>query len=181
MRGEAPYFLDDDDVVLMHGLATAWRLPGGFRPWVFVSVPEPFGTQHPDIVASEIAFYAPAKALFAGRISAADLAARLIFRDAVPTTSSCMLKRAVFESIGGFDESLTVAEDLDFYSRAIAQSGYVYGANAIARRRVGQASLIAQTEREQLNQAYAQMRAGFRLRQGLLNYVKYRMRHGLHV
>jgi hypothetical protein len=90
-----------------------------------------------------------------------------------------MIKRGTFTAIAGFDESIALAEDVDFYSRAIALHGYALTHRPFARRRVGQPSMIAQSRRETLHQSYLQMRQGFRKRHGTLAYLAYRVKHKL--
>lgn len=176
--GSVLYFLDDDDLVQTDALAGAFAELQQSRSGVLISIPEPFG-EVPDKVRSEVAFFDRARTKLALMPSSVSLAAHLIFRDSLVTCSACLIKRTTFAAIGGFDESIPLAEDVDFYSRAIAADGYVLTDRRFARRRVGQPSMIAQPNRDELDDSYSQMREGFRKRNGTLAYFMYRVKHKL--
>jgi glycosyltransferase involved in cell wall biosynthesis len=176
--GSVLYFLDDDDVVIADALPGAFAELQHSHSGVLISIPEPFG-EFAEKVKSETAFFQRARDKLVLMPSSTNLAAHLIFRDSLVTCSACMIKRGTFTAIAGFDESIALAEDVDFYSRAIALDGYVLTHRPFARRRVGQPSMIAQSRRETLHQSYLQMRQGFRKRHGTLAYLAYRVKHKL--
>jgi glycosyltransferase involved in cell wall biosynthesis len=50
--------------------------------------------------------------------------------------STAMVRRSVFEDVGGFDESLRTAEDIDFFLRAARRTGIALVDKALVRYRV---------------------------------------------
>jgi glycosyltransferase involved in cell wall biosynthesis len=176
--GAVLYFHDDDDMVITDALPGAFAEFQQSRSGVLICIPEPFGGP-PDKVENEIAFFSRARDKLVRTPSSANLSAHLIFSDSLVTCSACMIKRGTFTAIGGFDESIALAEDVDFYSRAIAVDGYVFTHRPFARRRVGQPSLIADAKREVLDQSYSQIRQSFRKRRGTVAYFAYRAKHML--
>jgi GT2 family glycosyltransferase len=175
-KGSVLFFLDDDDEVVMPALEEAYAKLQASTAGVLVTTPTPFG-DIPSKVEWEIAYFAKGRAFLERNPPAADLAARLIFSDAVFVCSSCLIKRSAYLPTGGFDETLAISEDIDFYARAIMVSGYLYYPSSITRRRVGQSSLIANAKVDVLQDCYFRMRRSFRRRHGMLPYLKYRLKY----
>lgn len=175
-KGSVLFFLDDDDEVVMPALQDAYAKLQESRVGVLVTTPTPFG-DIPSKVDDETAYFAKGRAFLERNPPAADLSARLIFSNAVFVCSSCLIKRSAYVPTGGFDESLAISEDIDFYARAIMASGYIYYPSSITRRRVGQSSLIANAKADVLQDCYFRMRRSFRRRHGMLPYLKYRLKY----
>jgi len=175
-RGTVLFFLDDDDEVIMPALEDAYTKLTQSSVGVLTSVPEPFGDVSSK-VRDETAYFTKARTFLAREPPAVDLSARLVFGDAVLTCSSCLIKRSAYVPTGGFDETLALSEDVDFYARAIMASGYIFYPTPITRRRVGQSSLIADAKVAVLDDCYFRMRRSFRRRHGMLPYLKYRLKY----
>lgn len=168
--GAVLYFLDDDDLAIPEALPAAYSMLCQAPQGVLLTLPQPVGVLA-DKVASEVAYYDKAWKVLQRKPSAKEVEARLTFVSSFVVPSACLIKRSVFASVGGFDETFAFFEDVDFFAKAIASDGYVLGTTPIVRRRVGHSSLIADANSDALRRSYVQLRRGFRARRGALAYL----------
>ena len=176
--GAVLYFLDDDDLVVPEALPGAYAMLCRAPQGVLLTLPRPFGANDAK-VQSEIAYYERAKKVLGRAPSAFEVDARLTFTSSFVVPSACLIKRSVFEKVGGFPEDFAFCEDVDLFAKAIASDGYIFGDLTLVQRRVGHSSLIAEAKTEALRRSYFQLRQGFRARRGtlayLINRIKYRL------
>jgi GT2 family glycosyltransferase len=141
-RGRYLYFLDDDDHVFEGALrdmvAALDARPdlGVVLGWVV-----PFGSD---------SYWLDNKSQYFQR--AARIAATLsrniwfstyiLFRGTLMVNSACMIRRECFAPLGGFDASIPVYEDVDFWMRAVRRYGHRYLSRSVLHYRVGQPSLM---------------------------------------
>jgi glycosyltransferase involved in cell wall biosynthesis len=141
-RGRYLYFLDDDDHVFEGalrdlsaaldvrpdlGVALGWVVPFGSDPYWLQDKSEYFER--------------------AGRIGATLdrniwFSAHILFRGTLMVNSACMVRRSCFAPLGGFDASIPVYEDVDFWMRAVRRYGHLYLSRPVLHYRVGQPSLM---------------------------------------
>lgn len=128
-RGTFVHFLDDDDRVspgAHRAMLDAFE-KNPRRGVVFGRI-EPFGTDA-KAVAEEVAFFRDGarRAAIAMRTrSRRWMAANLLFYNTPLVNSACMIRRECVEALGGYDVSVPVLEDVEFYSRAIRRFGAVF-------------------------------------------------------
>jgi glycosyltransferase involved in cell wall biosynthesis len=170
-RGRFIHFLDDDDRVAAGAYRDAIeafeRNPD--RGVVFGRI-EPFGS-----VASAVEHE---RAVFRVSTRRARRLARLGSRRclvanqlyASPTlfvNSACLIRAGHVAQLGGYDERITVMEDVDFYTRAIREFGFVFLDRVLVEYRTGDPSIMQNlTDGRGVDDAYGVM------------YRKYRESHG---
>jgi GT2 family glycosyltransferase len=168
--GRFVHFLDDDDRVV----AGAYRRMIGAleaapdRGVVFGRI-TPFGDDA-DALAREQRVFATAarRGRRLGRLGSPFLyAAHQLF--AAPTmfvNSACLARRDAVVAVGGYDEALTVMEDVDFYTRAIRAAGAVFLDEPVLEYRTGAPSLMSGYLGKSTAEAFRHM------------YSKYAREHG---
>ena len=146
--GKVLYFLDDDDRLLPDGLqnAVATMLQGEKR--VLYCMPKPFGDKA-SAVAEELLYFqkrvsAAAACSFGSRFA---LTARMLFNRTFLVCSSCLIRHEAFDALGGFNCTIPLCEDVQFYTRAIRTYGAVFFSLPFLERRVTATSLIHQDEK----------------------------------
>jgi len=93
--------------------------------------------------------------------------ARLLFRTTFLVNSACMIRRACLDELGGYDPTIPVCEDVEFYLRAIRRFGGIFVDQPVLHYRTGASSLM-----HDLNGSAA-VAESYRLM-----YDKYRREHG---
>jgi glycosyltransferase involved in cell wall biosynthesis len=141
-RGRYIYFLDDDDRMQAGSLATLVEAldakPGAGMAFGLVT---PFGDDA--VKLQEQADYFRRAAIRASRLhSAQQLAACLVYCNPVLINSACIARRTVFEKVGGFDDSIPVCEDADFWARMALASDYLFIRKSLVEYRTGASSLM---------------------------------------
>ena len=142
-RGRFIHFLDDDDVLVPGALAALMRLADASTPhraMVFGQV-EPFG-DNPQVLLAQRAHFSWAIRIASRLKYRWQLAASLVYCPAVLINSACLARRSAFEAIGGFDTSIPVCEDADFWSRMALQGGFAHLDQVVVRYRTGAPSLM---------------------------------------
>lgn len=83
-----------------------------------------------------------------------------------------MIRRSVARGLGGYDPTLAVYEDVDFFCRGILQYGHDFVDAPVLRYSTGLPSIIHDLDDEvaAIAEAYAQIHAGVRQRHGTLRY-----------
>jgi glycosyltransferase involved in cell wall biosynthesis len=168
--GRVVHFLDDDDRVD----------PGAYRQVMaaFDASPQtavvvgrvtPFGDDV-DVVAQERRVFATAarRARLLSRVGSRFLcAAHQLF--ASPTlliNSACVVRREVIARIDGYDEDMRVMEDIDFYTRAIREGGFVFLDRQFVGYRTGAPSIMSGPAGKSVKPSFDRM------------YEKYAAAHG---
>ena len=167
------HFLDDDDLVPPGHYAAA-RAAFAARPGigaVFGTI-APFGEDAGEI-ANQRVYFARARRT---ATSCARLGHRWAFTAAMlfgPTMLVCsagMVRRKQVDAIGGFDPSLPLVEDVDFYLRAIRQGGVQFLDRPALKYRVGP-SLMRQPNRDKMIlESYRLLHARYREQHGAIEF-----------
>lgn len=171
----APYlhFLDDDDRVAPGAYRAALEAFATYpkRGVVFGRV-EPFGENPGDLEHERRVFARAARcARLYGRSGSRLLPFAHTYFTPTPlfVNSACLVRREVVGAVGGYDPDLPVCEDLDFYTRAMRASGYVFLDQVVLEYRIGAGSLM-HAHRAGSDTVSAAARR---------SYAKYRAAHGL--
>ena len=169
--GDIVHFLDDDDIVPSGYYADALK---AFQQNPEIGVVfgriEPFGSG--EIWAEQIYFdkaFARASRLQALGLSVA-FAATMFFQPTLLVCSAAMIRRGCLLSLGGFDADPPVAEDVDFYARAIRRYGaYVVNRTSI-RYRIGPSMMHQPNRQGVIAGSYVVMHARYRRERGAFDY-----------
>lgn len=141
-QGRYLHFLDDDDLLadealrdLVHALERR-RDCGVAVGWVV-----PFGD---DLrwLNDKVQYFTRAARVAASTKNSLWTVAHVLFRGTLFVNSACMIRREFFEPLGGFDPSIPVYEDVDFWMRAIRRYGHVYVDRPVLHYRTGRPSLM---------------------------------------
>jgi len=164
-RGELVHFLDDDDMVPAGYYDRARDAFADGATGVVFGVVEPFGDDD-GVVDAERRYFTAARhrALRCARLGVRwGVTAGLLFRPAMLVCGAGMVRRAHLPALGGFDEAVAIAEDVDFYMRATRLAGARFIDATALRYRIwpslmhkpGNGAVIASSYR----QTYARYRA----------------------
>jgi glycosyltransferase involved in cell wall biosynthesis len=171
-RGRFLHFLDDDDRVV----SGAYRLLADAldaHPDVGVAfgVVVPFGEDAAK-VREERAFFERARAR-ARRCHGVRVAflAELLFNETILVNSACMIRRSCVSALGGYDETLSTFEDVEFYARAIHAHGAVFVDAPVLERRVGPSLVHDLPDGAPIAATYRRMHATFRSAMGPRSFV----------
>jgi glycosyltransferase involved in cell wall biosynthesis len=175
-KGRYVCFLDDDDQVL----------PGCFRSMtsaldanravgVAVGTVVSFGSNAEILRVNES--WAKRAARLAARTSGSPrlAAAALLFSDSF--TSACLIRREHVAALGGYDATIPLYEDVEFYARAIRTFGHVFVDHPMLYRRTGERSLThdARDNGSGIRQGYAIMHHKYRRDHGAVEYTALRV------
>ena len=139
--GRFLYFLDDDDHVMPGALAgLVAALDSRKHLGVAFGHVVPFG-DNPDALQEKSAYFQRAAAV-ARRANSLRAVATILFRGTLYVNSACMIRRECFAPLGGYDPSIPVYEDVEFYMRAIRQYGHVFVDIPVLHYRTGAPSLM---------------------------------------
>ena len=154
--GRFLYFLDDDDILEPDALAQMLRAvqAGAGKAMAFGQV-TPFGDD-PAVLRQQQEHFDWARKMAARVRYPWQLAASMVYCPAILINSACIARRAAFEQIGGYDTSIAVCEDADFWSRMAMQGGFAYLDRPIVRYRTGAPSLMHDLVRDdpKLHESY---------------------------
>jgi glycosyltransferase involved in cell wall biosynthesis len=145
-RGRYVHFLDDDDRAapgVYREIAAAFR--GHPSSGVVIGQVRPFGSS-PEAVERESALFT----ISARRARRLHLlgwktwvaAYQLFCSPTLLVCSACIIRREHLAPLGGFDESVRVMEDVEFYVRAIRTFGSTYLDRPLVEYRTGAPSLM---------------------------------------
>jgi glycosyltransferase involved in cell wall biosynthesis len=173
--GEFVHFLDDDDRVIAGAYSKLVKaLRDHPKVGVAFGVVKPFGN-NPQVLAEQTAYFKNAafRARWAHRIGSRRLmVANMLFKPTVLVNSACLLRRSCIEPLGGYDEDLTVFEDVDFHLRAIRRFGCVFVDAPVLEYRTGAPSIMHDMQgRERGNTAYKQIQRHYRQDHGAAEFV----------
>ncbi|MCP3097521.1 glycosyltransferase [Myxococcus sp. K15C18031901] len=140
--GRYLHFLDDDDMLAegaLHAMVSALDA----RPDAGVAVGwvVPFGDDA-DWLKDKSEYFQWAAKVGASTPNSAWTVAHILFRGTLYVNSACMIRREHFAPLGGFDATIPVYEDVDFYLRGIRAYGHVYVDRPILHYRTGRPSLM---------------------------------------
>ena len=141
-RGRYVHCLDDDDRLADGALAAMVRALDA-RPDAGVAIGwvVPFGDD-PAWLQDKRDYFERAAKIAAAMPSRMKTVATILFRGTLMVNSACMIRREHFEALGGYDASIPVYEDIEFYLRAIRRYGHVYVDRPILHYRTGAPSLM---------------------------------------
>jgi GT2 family glycosyltransferase len=171
-RGRYVHFLDDDDR-LADGASKALVAALDARPDAGVAVGwvVPFGDD-PVALEEKRSYFARAAKIGASTPSSLRTVATIMFKGTIMVNSACMIRRELVEPLGGFDPSIPVYEDVEFYMRAIRRYGHVYVDRPVLEYRTGAPSLMhnLKGDNAKVEEAYAIMGRKYREEHGVLEF-----------
>lgn len=171
-RGRYLHFLDDDDMVA-DGAYAALVAQADLRPGVGVAYGwvVPFG-EDSEWLHNKASYFARAGAIAAATEESMWTVAHILFCGTLMVNSACLIRRELFESLGGFDPAIAVYEDVDFWMRAIRRYGHVYVNRPVLLYRTGRPSLMHNLGKDNslVLESVRIMHAKYRQEYGLLEY-----------
>jgi glycosyltransferase involved in cell wall biosynthesis len=170
-RGEFTYFLDDDDELEPGALAAmSEALREHPKAGVAVGGIRPVG-RNPEVLERESQYFARGEKILRSLRHRLLLVATMLFRPTPFVNSAGMVRRSIALAIGGYAVDIPRCEDVEFYLRAIRESGYVFVDRPVVRYSTGEASLMhSATDDALLNRSYARIHARYQDRYGFAEY-----------
>ena len=172
-KGRYLYFLDDDDHVydgalrdLVAALDARPEL-GVALGWVV-----PFSSDA-YWLGNKSAYFERAAKIAAALTRNIWFSTYILFRGTLMVNSACMIRREYFEPLGGFDATIPVYEDVDFWMRAVRRYGHLYLSRPVLHYRVGKPSLmhnLGKSPELEVLKSYAMMHRKYIREHGLLEY-----------
>jgi GT2 family glycosyltransferase len=160
------HFLDDDDRLTKGALAALVGALERTGRGVAFGYVVPFGDDEA-VLARQQAYFRSARASAQRRMSRFDTSASLLFHETLLVNSVCIVRRDCFERIGGYDPNVLRCEDVDFYLRAIRDSGFAYVDRPVLEYRTGQPSLMHDlTDNSKVVASYRVIHAKYRAAHG---------------
>ncbi len=180
-QGRFVHFLDDDDIV-PEGHYAAVKTAFFAHPDVGVVFGEiePFGDASAEQMRHEQEFFAAAaqRAVRCGRFGPKwAFTGRMMFDGLLLVTGAGVVRRACLKAIGGFDPTMRVREDWDFYARAMRHSGAHFINRVALKYRIGSHSLLhysldlSESDVRCLREARLRKRAKYKAERGTLEYI----------
>jgi glycosyltransferase involved in cell wall biosynthesis len=164
-RGDIVYFLDDDDRVSPGGLsALVEALESRPRVGVAFGRVAPFGPDsvERDDFARHFEWAGTTALRF--RNSSWLTSGVIMFRGTLIINSCCIIRRDLALRLGGYDASIPVYEDVEFFTRAIRRGGHVFVDRRVLQYRIGGASIIRDLEGDTapIHESYVMMHGKYR-------------------
>jgi len=104
-------------------------------------------------------------------------AAQLLFRNMPFVNSACMLRRDVFNEVGGYDTSLRAYEDVDLFLRIGRARGFAFVDRDVLHYRVGAPSIMnelrrtmGEADRDMRRESYGKIHSLYKRNYGLVEY-----------
>jgi glycosyltransferase involved in cell wall biosynthesis len=175
-RGRYVHFLDDDDRLAQGALAAmvdaldARPGAGIALGWVV-----PFGDD-PATLQEKRDYFERAARIGASTRSTLGTVATILFRGTLMVNSACMIRRQHIDALGGYDASMPVYEDVDFFTRGIRRFGHVYVDRPVLHYRTGAPSLMhnLKGDNAKVVESYAIMYRKYKREHGLLEFTALR-------
>ena len=170
-RGEFTYFLDDDDELEPGALAAmSEALRQHPKAGVAIGRIRPVG-RNAEVLDRESQYFARGEKLLRSLRHRLLLVATMLFRPTPFVNSAGMVRRSVASAIGGYAVDIPRCEDVEFYLRAIRESGYVFVDRPVVRYSTGETSLMhSATDDALLNKSYERIHARYRDRYGFAEF-----------
>ena len=171
--GDVLYFLDDDDMVAPGGLsAMLGALDREPDAGVAFGTVDCFGPDAEVVESYNQWFTWAAATAQKFRRSSWLTVGIVMFRGTVIINSACCVRRSVAREMNGYDSSIPLYEDVEFFLRAMRSSGHVFVNHPVLRYSTGMASLIHDLEGdfEPVAQSYEIMHRKYRETNGELDY-----------
>jgi GT2 family glycosyltransferase len=140
-RGTYIHFLDDDDYLAEGALAALVGALERTKAGVAFGYVLAFG-DNPEVLARQETYFARSRRRAKSRRTRFDMLAFLLFKETLLVNSSCMIRRACFREVGGYDAEVARCEDTDFYLRAMRACGFTYIDRPTVHYRTGASSLM---------------------------------------
>ncbi len=141
-RGRYLHFLDDDDLVA-DGAYSELVANLDLHPGIGVAVGwvVPFGDDS-RWLDDKARYFARAATIGSETEESLWAVAHILFRGTLLVNSACMIRRTLFDQLGGFDPQIPVYEDVDFWMRAIRTHRHIYVNRPVLLYRTGRPSLM---------------------------------------
>lgn len=143
--GRYVHFLDDDDKVAAGAYRAAVdALDAHPEIGVAFGRVEPFG-DNPEVLAHQRAYFEAAthRARVAQRLGSRRwFAASMLFQPTMLVNSACIIRRECIGRVNGYDPTIPVVEDVEFYVRAIRACGFIFLDRVILHYRTGAPSIM---------------------------------------
>ncbi len=174
--GSLVHFLDDDDKAPA-GHYAAMKAVFEANPGIGVVFGrvKPFGDdperlQHEELVFATAARRAAACQRFGAKWA---FSSRLFFGSTLLVCGAAMIRRSCITAIGGFDTGLRVAEDVDFYARAIQRFGACFVDRVTLLYRIWDSSLMhtPTLDPDLVRDSYRRIHARYRSERGYSDYL----------
>lgn len=157
-RGQYLYFLDDDDRVFPGALdALAYALDQHPKRAVAFGRVVCFGPD-PEVEADYNRWFGWAGATARRfRFSSRLTVGIIMFRGTLIINSACMIRAWAARELTGYDDSIPVYEDVEFFTRAIRRFGHVFADRPVLQYSTGLPSLIndLQGDTAKIQESYA--------------------------
>ena len=171
-RGRYLHFLDDDDM-LADGALEAVVQALDARPDVGVAVGQvlPFGDDA-GWLQDKRSYFRWAAGVGPRLPSRYHFVAHILFRGTIMVNSACAIRRECFAALGGFDPTIPVYEDVEFFTRGVRRFGFVYVDRPVLHYRTGAPSLMhaLQGDNTKVVESYAIMYRKYREEHGVLEF-----------
>lgn len=172
-KGRYLYFLDDDDHVYDGALCDMVRALDA-RPELGVALGwvVPFGSDA-YWLGNKSEYFERAAKIAVALTRNIWFSTYILFRGTLMVNSACMIRREFFEPLGGFDATIPVYEDVDFWMRAVRRYGHLYLSRPVLHYRVGKPSLmhnLGKSPELEVVKSYAMMHSKYIREHGLLEY-----------
>ena len=171
--GDLIHFLDDDDRIPDgHYAAMVAEFARHPKVGVVFGRVAPFGSDDA-LVQQELGYFARAtRSARLCRLLGArwGFSARMLCGNTLLVCSAAMIRRRCFDALGGFDETLGLMEDVDFYARAIYRFGAHFVDRVTLHYRIGPSMMHRPNVGGAIREAYRKMHANFRRHGSLVEF-----------
>jgi glycosyltransferase involved in cell wall biosynthesis len=169
------HFLDDDDKAPPdHYAQMKASFDANPKIGIIFGRVKPFGKNAETVRREEAVFASAARRAMASRYFGSKWAfsSRLFFSPTLLVCGAAMIRRSCAIAIGGFDPTLRVAEDVDFYARAIQTFGAHFVDRVALLYRIWDNSIMhTQTiDPNLVRDCYRKMQARYRTEHGTFSY-----------
>ena len=104
------------------------------------------------------------------------LLATLLFQSSIICCSACLIRRDLFEKIGGFDPGIPSHANIEMYLQGILQLGFHFVDKTLLNRRTGAASLInSETTNEKTALSYRLIYENYQAKFGKVEFLFLRL------
>jgi glycosyltransferase involved in cell wall biosynthesis len=174
------HFLDDDDKAPSDHYAHMKALfEANPKVGVIFGRVKPFGKNVDKVRHEEAVFASAAQRARASRHFGTKwaFASRLFFSSTLLVCGAAMIRRSCALAVGGFDPTLRVAEDVDFYARAIQTFGACFVDRDTLLYRIWDNSLMhtPTLDPNLVRDCYRRMQARYRSEHGTVSYLSNKM------